>query len=186
MQKIPCMSGLHYLKDFLFARGIDFDIILIWQVFQKRLPPEAVDLVCRFFQYSPNLRCTAVSLTSHFLYLYSILVLYVQLLLKNYLMLAILWLQLEACIHPFFDELRDPNTRLPNGRPLPPLFNFKPQGESKCYDRLRDEQNLKLKFSPCLVGIMVSWAKSWHRDFAEHTAVPNKLLKTNLFKAVNH
>ncbi|KAA0045045.1 shaggy-related protein kinase kappa [Cucumis melo var. makuwa] len=63
------------------------------EVFQKRLPPEAVDLVCRFFQYSPNLRCTA----------------------------------LEACVHPFFDELRDPNTRLPNGRPLPPLFNFKPQ-----------------------------------------------------------
>ncbi|KAK1374218.1 Non-specific serine/threonine protein kinase [Heracleum sosnowskyi] len=61
------------------------------KVFQKHLPPEAVDLVCRFFQYSPNLRCTA----------------------------------LEACIHPFFDELRDPNTRLPNGRPLPPLFNFK-------------------------------------------------------------
>ncbi|KAK6121224.1 hypothetical protein DH2020_044998 [Rehmannia glutinosa] len=28
---------------------------------------------------------------------------------------------------PFFDELRDPNTRLPNGRPLPPLYNFKPQ-----------------------------------------------------------
>ncbi|CAK9254689.1 unnamed protein product [Sphagnum jensenii] len=34
---------------------------------------------------------------------------------------------LEACIHPFFDELRDPNCHLPNGRPLPPLFNFKPQ-----------------------------------------------------------
>ncbi|KAK4776911.1 hypothetical protein SAY86_005599 [Trapa natans] len=32
---------------------------------------------------------------------------------------------LEALVHPFFDELRDPNTRLPNGRPLPPLFNFK-------------------------------------------------------------
>ncbi|OAY45035.1 shaggy-related protein kinase kappa isoform X1 [Manihot esculenta] len=63
------------------------------KVFQKRLPPEAVDLVCRFFQYSPNLRCTA----------------------------------LEACVHPFFDELRNPETRLPNGRPLPPLFNFKPQ-----------------------------------------------------------
>jgi hypothetical protein len=30
-------------------------------------------------------------------------------------------------VHPFFDELRDPNCRLPNGRPLPPLFNFKPQ-----------------------------------------------------------
>ncbi|KAI7753244.1 hypothetical protein M8C21_010112 [Ambrosia artemisiifolia] len=63
------------------------------KVFQKRLPPEAVDLVCRFFQYSPNLRCTA----------------------------------LEACVHPFFDELRDPTTRLLNGRPLPPLFNFKSQ-----------------------------------------------------------
>ena len=36
--------------------------------------------------------------------------------------------QLEACVHPFFDELRDPNCRLPNGRPLPPLFNFKAQG----------------------------------------------------------
>ncbi|CAI9304413.1 unnamed protein product [Lactuca saligna] len=48
------------------------------KVFQKRLPPEAVDLVCRFFQYSPNLRCTA----------------------------------LEACVHPFFDELRDPTTLL--------------------------------------------------------------------------
>ncbi|KAK8914625.1 Shaggy-related protein kinase alpha [Platanthera zijinensis] len=32
----------------------------------------------------------------------------------------------EALIHPFFSELRDPSTRLPNGRFLPPLFNFKP------------------------------------------------------------
>ncbi|PWA42085.1 glycogen synthase kinase-3 [Artemisia annua] len=32
---------------------------------------------------------------------------------------------LEAMVHPFFDELRDPATRLPNGRCLPPLFNFK-------------------------------------------------------------
>jgi kinase len=37
---------------------------------------------------------------------------------------------LEALIHPFFDELRDPNTRLPNGRFLPPLFNFKPHGKN--------------------------------------------------------
>lgn len=37
-------------------------------------------------------------------------------------------MQLEALIHPFFDELREPNTRLPNGRFLPPLFNFKPHG----------------------------------------------------------
>ncbi|GBN81251.1 Glycogen synthase kinase-3 beta, partial [Araneus ventricosus] len=31
---------------------------------------------------------------------------------------------LQACAHKFFDELRDPNTRLPNNRELPPLFNF--------------------------------------------------------------
>ncbi|XP_009757512.1 shaggy-related protein kinase NtK-1 isoform X1 [Nicotiana sylvestris] len=61
------------------------------KIFHKRMPPEAVDLVSRLLQYSPNLRCTA----------------------------------LEAVTHAFFDELRDPNTRLPNGRVLPPLFNFK-------------------------------------------------------------
>uniref|UniRef100_I1NYU6 non-specific serine/threonine protein kinase n=1 Tax=Oryza glaberrima TaxID=4538 RepID=I1NYU6_ORYGL len=32
---------------------------------------------------------------------------------------------LEACAHSFFDELREPHARLPNGRPFPPLFNFK-------------------------------------------------------------
>eukprot|EP00301_Raphidiophrys_heterophryoidea_P020353 c506_g1_i1.p1 GENE.c506_g1_i1~~c506_g1_i1.p1 ORF type:complete len:382 (+),score=56.22 c506_g1_i1:397-1542(+) len=31
---------------------------------------------------------------------------------------------MEACAHPFFDRLRDPATRLPNGKPLPQLFNF--------------------------------------------------------------
>lgn len=31
---------------------------------------------------------------------------------------------IDACTHPFFDELRDPNTFLPNQRSLPPLFNF--------------------------------------------------------------
>ncbi|XP_058803713.1 glycogen synthase kinase-3 beta-like isoform X2 [Phymastichus coffea] len=31
---------------------------------------------------------------------------------------------LGACAHNFFDELREQVTRLPNGRELPPLFNF--------------------------------------------------------------
>ena len=31
---------------------------------------------------------------------------------------------LEAICHPFFDELRQPETTLPNGNPLPDLFNF--------------------------------------------------------------
>uniref|UniRef100_A0A8C3HIU5 [tau protein] kinase n=1 Tax=Chrysemys picta bellii TaxID=8478 RepID=A0A8C3HIU5_CHRPI len=33
---------------------------------------------------------------------------------------------LEACTNAFFDELREPSARLPNGRDLPPLFNFSP------------------------------------------------------------
>lgn len=44
-----------------------------------------------------------------------------------------LFVQVEALVHPFFDELRDPNTRLPNGRFLPPLFNFKPHGMFHAY-----------------------------------------------------
>lgn len=36
---------------------------------------------------------------------------------------------LQACAHKFFDELRDPNARLPNNRELPPLFNFTEQGK---------------------------------------------------------
>ncbi|KAJ6830510.1 shaggy-related protein kinase alpha-like [Iris pallida] len=63
------------------------------KIFQKRMPPEAVDLVSRLLQYSPNLRCTA----------------------------------LEACAHPFFDELRNENTQLPNGCSFPPLFDFTTQ-----------------------------------------------------------
>ena len=31
---------------------------------------------------------------------------------------------IEALAHSFFDELRDKNTRLPNGNPLPDLFDF--------------------------------------------------------------
>merc|ERR1712137_330265 len=37
------------------------------------------------------------------------------------------WMPLQACCHPFFDELRDPGTCLPNGRELPELFNFTQQ-----------------------------------------------------------
>ncbi|KAG7257946.1 hypothetical protein CRUP_014690 [Coryphaenoides rupestris] len=34
---------------------------------------------------------------------------------------------LEACAHSFFDELRDPNVKLPNGHEKPSLFNFTTQ-----------------------------------------------------------
>ena len=35
---------------------------------------------------------------------------------------------LDACVHPYFDELRQPATRLPNGKSLPPMFNFSTAG----------------------------------------------------------
>lgn len=35
----------------------------------------------------------------------------------------------HALEHPYFDELRNANTRLPNGKPLPELFNFTESGE---------------------------------------------------------
>lgn len=38
---------------------------------------------------------------------------------------------IEALSHPFFDPIRDPNTRLPDGRPLPPVLNFSRQGRKK-------------------------------------------------------
>ncbi|CAG0894561.1 unnamed protein product, partial [Darwinula stevensoni] len=48
---------------------------------------------------------------------------------------------LRACAHPFFDELREVNTRLPSGRELPPLFNFTEH-------ELRIEPSLNLKLMP--------------------------------------
>ena len=35
---------------------------------------------------------------------------------------------IEVIAHPFFDDLRQPNTRLKHNRRLPPLFNFLPEG----------------------------------------------------------
>ena len=34
---------------------------------------------------------------------------------------------LVSLLDPYFDELRDQNTRLPNGQPMPALFNFPPE-----------------------------------------------------------
>lgn len=34
---------------------------------------------------------------------------------------------LQACAHAFFNELRSPECKLPNGRPVPPIFDFSEQ-----------------------------------------------------------
>ena len=43
---------------------------------------------------------------------------------------------LEACTFPFFEELRDSNTKLPNGRELPPIFNFSAEGEFMIFAKI--------------------------------------------------
>lgn len=43
---------------------------------------------------------------------------------------------MEACAHPFFHELRQPQGKMPNGREYPPLFNFTPQGEETSCSQL--------------------------------------------------
>lgn len=48
---------------------------------------------------------------------------------------------LKACAHQFFDELREPNARLPNGRSLPPLFNFSTE-------ELKSSPSLRLDLIP--------------------------------------
>jgi serine/threonine protein kinase len=62
------------------------------KVFSKRMPPDAIDLVSKLLQYTPQKRPNAM----------------------------------EAMTHSFFDDIRDPNAKLPNGRPLPALFNWLP------------------------------------------------------------
>jgi hypothetical protein len=45
---------------------------------------------------------------------------------------------LEALKHPFFDELRDQKTTLPNGTPLPDFFNFTTEESSSVTTELMD------------------------------------------------
>ncbi|OEL13977.1 Shaggy-related protein kinase eta [Dichanthelium oligosanthes] len=90
------------------------------KIFHKRMPPEAIDLVSRLLQYSPNLRCSAVSF-----FISGCLNMPRKVLQNKLASTCQGYMSLEACAHSFFDELREPHARLPNGRPFPPLFNFK-------------------------------------------------------------
>ncbi|KAE8702009.1 hypothetical protein F3Y22_tig00110503pilonHSYRG00520 [Hibiscus syriacus] len=47
------------------------------------------------------------------------------------------WHKLEALAHLLFDDLRDPNVSLPNGRTLHSLFNFTAQELAGAPDKLR-------------------------------------------------
>jgi len=60
------------------------------KVFRPRTAPEAIDMISKLLEYTPNARLGAI----------------------------------QAMVHPFFDELRQEDARMPNGREFPPLFNF--------------------------------------------------------------
>lgn len=61
---------------------------------------------------------------------------------------------MEACAHPFFNELRHPGSRLPNGRDFPPLFNFTPQGE-----RQGEPRDVEIRSRHAF--LRVHWVLSW-------------------------
>lgn len=64
---------------------------------------------------------------------------------------------LEACAHSFFEELRDPNTKLPNGKDLPLLFNFSSA-------ELRSKPSLTSRLIPPHVNLLPSSASLSHRN----------------------
>ncbi|KAL4339140.1 hypothetical protein GQ457_08G022880 [Hibiscus cannabinus] len=97
-EEIKCMNPKYTEFKFPHIKAQPYH-----KIFNRRMPPEALDLLSRLLQYSPNLRCTAI----------------------------------EACAHPFFDDLRDPTACLPNGRALPPLFDFTDQELAGASDELR-------------------------------------------------
>ncbi|KAL8192156.1 hypothetical protein R6Q57_028018 [Mikania cordata] len=58
---------------------------------------------------------------------------------------------LEALTHPFFDELRQPNVHLPNGRPLPPLFNFKQELSGASVELINRRSYVTIRAEPYLL-----------------------------------
>lgn len=82
-------------------------------MFRARTSPEAIDLVSRLLEYTPSARITPLQVTS------KTRLIVAKAKRDNHL--------LQACAHTFFDELREPGTKLPSGRELPVLFNFTEQ-----------------------------------------------------------
>lgn len=62
---------------------------------------------------------------------------------------------LEACAHSFFDELRDPNVKLPNGREKPSLFNFTTQGKALFCICFYEEMLRRMRDNPIVDDIFL-------------------------------
>ena len=132
-------------------------------MFRARTSPEAIDLVSRLLEYTPSARITPLQVTS------KTRLIVAKAKRDNHL--------LQACAHTFFDELREPGTKLPSGRELPVLFNFTEQvpKENAWKWLLRGESSSAIIFQQKL-----SWISSrvpasfytWQLSGAENPAFP--------------
>ncbi|UYV79927.1 GSK3B, partial [Cordylochernes scorpioides] len=90
----PSTQQLHHMNpnytEFKFPR---IEAHPLNEVFPANTAPEALDLLAKLLEYTPESRLTPS----------------------------------EACTHAFYHCLREPGATLPNGKPLPPLFNFSTQ-----------------------------------------------------------
>ncbi|KAJ9057432.1 glycogen synthase kinase 3 [Entomophthora muscae] len=75
----------------------------------------------------------------------------------------------EALVHPFFDELRNPETKLPTGQPLPELFDFTKQ-------ELSAEPELISKLIPSHAEATILESIGI-KDLSEFTPIPPQQLR---------
>jgi serine/threonine protein kinase len=115
--KEDMLSMNHHLAEFNFPKVPDHT----WQkVFRNRAAPDCIDLISKLVTYNPTRRLTPMQVRSF-------------LCIKNKCIGEVWRLPLkgswQACAHPYYDELRNPSTVLPDGRGLPThiLFNFTPE-----------------------------------------------------------
>jgi len=87
-------------------------------------------------------------------------------------------LPLEICSHPFLDELRDPASRMPNGKPLPELFDFTveemrqmtPELESKLIPAFARGRQAQVLTVPTTSSPTISPTTSAHTPPIEHVS----------------
>jgi len=67
---------------------------------------------------------------------------------------------LEAILHEFFDELRDPATKLSSSKPLPELFDFSKEEQTQMQEMLRKDSTL-----------LERWIPQWVREKRSYAAL---------------
>ena len=94
------------------------------KVFRNKAPANAVDLVAQFLKYDPKARVDPFDVSPPFFRAFFAF-------LGGASGIPDGTRRAQALAHPFFDELREANARLPNGKSLPNLFNFTDGGNSQ-------------------------------------------------------